>query len=292
MLLRKRWCLAHLFFGLLLSALVVTSARAEQAIPPLKARVTDLTQTLNAQQIAAIERNLADLETRKGAQIAVLIVPSTQPETIEQYARRVLDAWKLGRKGIDDGALLLIAKDDRTLRIETQYGLEGVIPDAIAKRIIAEDIVPHFKRDDYYGGIEIGVSRMIRLVEGEPLPPPREKSVAWSSVGDYFPMLLFGIFIIGGFLRTVFGHLLGASIASAVVGALIWLLMGTLTFAVIGAVVAFIFVLLGGGGGGLGGWSSGGGGWSRGGGGWSSGSGGGFSGGGGFGGGGGASGRW
>ena len=273
----KRFALAHLFLGLLLSSLVVTTTRAELAVPPLQARVTDQTQTLTTQQRESIERNLAALETRKGAQIAVLIVPTTQPETVEQYARRVLDVWKLGRKGIDDGALLLIAKDDRALRIETQYGLEGVIPDAIAKRIIAEDILPHFKRDDFYGGIEVGVSRMIRLVEGEPLPPPRQKSVSWSSVNDYFPMLLFGILIIGGFLRAVFGHLLGAAIASTVIGALIWLLMGTLTFALIGAVVAFVFVLLGGGGGGghMGGWSSGGGG-----------------GGGGFGGGGGASGRW
>lgn len=287
MLLRKRFGLAFVLFGLLLSLLVATLARAERAVPPLKARVTDLTQTLNAQQRAAIEQNLAGLEVRKGAQIAVLIVPSTQPETIEQYARRVMDQWKLGRKGIDDGALLLIAKEDHTLRIEIQYGLEGVIPDAIAKRIIAEDIVPHFKRDDFYGGIEVGVSRMIRLVEGEPLPPPRQKSASWSSAEDYFPMLLFGIFIIGGFLRAIFGHLLGAAIASAVVGGLIWFLMGTLTFAAIGAVVAFVFVLLGGGSGGgrMGGWSSGGGGWS-------SGGGGGFSGGGGFGGGGGASGRW
>ncbi len=287
MLWRKWFGLAPLILGGVLSAFVATTLHAEVAVPALKARVTDQTQTLNAQQRDTIEQNLAALEARKGAQIAVLIVPSTEPETIEQYARRVMDSWKLGRKGVDDGALLLIAKDDRALRIETQYGLEGVIPDAIAKRIIAEDIVPHFKRDDFYGGIEIGVSRMIRLVEGEPLPPPRQQSTAWSSANDFFPMLLFGIFIIGGFLRAIFGHFLGATIASVAVGGLVWFLMGTLTFAVIGAVVAFVFVLLGGGGGGghMGGWSSGGGGWS-------SGSGGGFSGGGGFGGGGGASGRW
>jgi uncharacterized protein len=272
----------------LLLGLVATShvARAEVAVPPLTARVTDLTQTLEPRRRESLERDLAELEARKGAQIAVLIVPSTQPETIEQYARRVLDAWKLGRKGIDDGALLLIAKDDRKLRIETQYGLEGVIPDAIAKRIIAEDITPFFKRGDYYGGIAIGVSRMSRLVDGEPLPPPREKSVSWSSVEDFLPMLLIGIFIVGGFLRMLFGHLLGAGIASAVVGVGAWLLLGSLTLAAIGAVIAFFFVLMGGGRGGMGGWSSGGGGWSSGGG------GGGFSGGGGMGGGGGASGNW
>ena len=281
---RQRFSLAQCIFALLLSVLTATTVRAEVAVPPLSTRVTDLTQTLSAQQRQAIERNLAELEQRKGAQIAVLLVPTTQPETIEQYARRVLDVWKLGRKGIDDGALLLIAKDDHALRIETQYGLEGVIPDAIAKRIIAEDITPFFKRDDYYGGIEAGVLRLSRLVAGEPLPAPREKSLSWSSPQDYWSMVLFGIFILGGFLRKVFGHLLGAIIASVGIAVLVWLLMGTLVYAVIGAVVGFIFVLLGGS---MGGWSSGGG---RGGG-WGGG-GGGFSGGGGFGGGGGASGKW
>jgi len=271
------------FLWLLLIGLVAAAAHAEVAVPALSARVTDLTQTLTPQQRATLEQNLAALEARKGAQIAVLLVPTTAPETIEQYARRVLDAWKLGRKGVDDGALLLIAKDDRALRIETQYGLEGVIPDAIAKRIIAEDITPHFKRGDFYGGIEIGVSRMARLVDGEPLPPPREQSIAWSSLEDLLPMLLVGVFVVGGFLRMLFGHLLGAGIAGGVVGLLVWLFLGSLTLGVIGAIVAFVFVLLGGGRGGMGGWSSGGGGGFG---------GGGFSGGGGMGGGGGASGRW
>jgi uncharacterized protein len=268
----------------LLCGISLAPVRAEVPVPPLKARVTDLTQTLSPQQQQSLERALADLEARKGAQIAVLIVPTTQPETIEQYARRVLDVWKLGRKGIDDGALLLVAKDDHKLRIETQYGLEGVIPDAIAKRVIAEDIAPSFKRGDFYGGIDAGVSRLTRLVEGEPLPPPRAKDISWSSLDQFFPFLLFGILIIGGFLRTLFGHLFGAGIASAVVGVALWLMIGSILFAGAGAIVAFIFVLLGGGGGwgGGSGWSSGGGGFS----------GGGFSGGGGMGGGGGASGNW
>lgn len=275
-------CWRFNWFWLLLIGLLASAANAEVAVPPLSARVIDLTQTLNADQRQALEQTLAALEARKGAQIAVLLVLTTQPETIEQYARRVLDAWKLGRKGVDDGALLLIAKDDRALRIETQYGLEGVIPDAIAKRIIAEDITPHFKRGDFYGGINAGVTRMARLVEGEPLPPPREQSIAWSSLEDFLPMVLVGVFVVGGFLRMLFGHLLGAGIAGGVVGLLVWLFLGSLTLGVIGAIVAFVFVLLGGGRGGMGGWSSGGGGWG----------GGGFSGGGGMGGGGGASGRW
>lgn len=273
-----------ILLGLLIGLFSLANAQAEVAVPPLTSHVTDLTQTLTPPQRQKLEQDLAALEARKGAQIALLLVPTTQPETIEQYARRVLDAWKLGRKGVDDGALLLIAKEDRALRIETQYGLEGVIPDAIAKRIIAEDITPLFKRGDFYGGIEIGLSRMARLVDGEPLPPPRERTIAWSSLEEFFPMLLFGVFIVGGFLRMLFGHLLGAGIAGAIVGVLAWLLLGSLILASIGGIVAFVFVLLGGGRGGRGGWSSGGG--------WGSGGGGGFSGGGGMGGGGGASGRW
>jgi len=263
-------------------------ALAEVPVPALQARVTDLTETLNAAQRDALERNLAALEQAKGAQIAVLLVPTTQPESIEQYARRVLDVWKLGRKGVDDGALLLIAKDDRALRIETQYGLEGVIPDAVAKRIISEDITPHFKRGDFYGGIEAGISRMIRLVQGEALPPPPQKQQKQSGMRfleDNF--VLFAIFVVvfGGLLRSLFGQLLGAGVASGLVAVVVWLVTSSLLFVIITSFITFIVVLVGVGRGG-GGWSSGGGG-----GGWSSG-GGGWSGGGGMGGGGGASGNW
>lgn len=275
-----RWLLPALL-------LLTGTAWAEVPVPPLHARVTDLTATLTPDQQQKIERDLAELEARKGAQLAVLLVPSTQPETIEQFARRVLDEWKLGRKGIDDGALLLVAKDDRKLRIETQYGLEGVIPDAIAKRIVVEDIAPHFKQGDYYGGIEAGISRMSRLVEGEPLPPPQESEPGWSSLEEYFPILIFAVLIVGGLFRLIFGRLLGAGVAGTLVGGGLWWLAGSLLIGAIGGVVAFIFVLAGGGRGGSGGWSSGGYG-----GGWSGGDGGGFSGGGGFGGGGGASGDW
>src|SRR5689334_19319167 len=141
-------------------------------IPPLKARVTDLTGTLSAQQRDALEQTLAEFEKRKGAQIAVLMVPTTEPETIDQYAVRVEEAWKLGRKGVDDSALLVIAKNGRHLRIEVGYGLEGALPDAIAKRIIDNDITPRFKQGDFYGGIRAGVDRIMRVVEGEKLPPP------------------------------------------------------------------------------------------------------------------------
>ena len=182
---------------------------ADVAIPPLKARVTDLTSTLSSQQQAALEQTLAAFETRKGSQIAVLIVPTTQPETVEQYAVRVEESWKLGRKGVDDGVLLLIAKDDHKLRIEVGYGIEGVLNDATAKRIIAEEIVPRFKQNDYAGGVSAGVERIIKVVDGEPLPPPKPRAQAGSHL-DLNNILVIGfilVFVVGGFLRAIFGQL-------------------------------------------------------------------------------------
>lgn len=154
----------------------VSIANAEVAIPPLKSRVTDLTHTLSIPESNQLEQQLAQFEASKGSQIALLIVASTQPETIEQYAIRVVDSWKLGRKGIDDGVLLLVAKNDHTLRIEVGYGLEGILPDALAKRIIEETIVPAFRQDDFFGGLQAGVNQIIRVIQGESLPPPKKVS--------------------------------------------------------------------------------------------------------------------
>src|SRR5262245_27038985 len=142
--------------GLCLSALLLffcLGLHAEQPVPPLKARVTDLTQTLNAEQTAALEQKLRDFETRKGSQIAVLLVQTTEPEAIEQYSLRVAEEWKIGRKKIDDGAILVIAKQDRTLRIEVGYGLEGALSDIVTKRLINETIAPQLSRGDFHGGI-------------------------------------------------------------------------------------------------------------------------------------------
>ncbi len=267
--------------GLLIAPLIAT---ADVAVPPLKARVTDLTATLDAAQKAALEQTLAAFEARKGAQVAVLMVPTTQPETVEQYAVRVEETWKLGRKGVDDGVLLLIAKDDRKLRIEVGYGLEGVLPDALAKRIIADDIVPRFKQGDFYGGVTAGVDRITRVIDGEALPPPMAQS---GNGGDWdFNSLLamgfFAVVFLGGILRAIVGRAVGAGIVGAVLGFAVWFFTGTLIVALIAGVIAFIFALAGGSSGGWGGSSGG----------WSSGGGGGFSGGGGGSGGGGASGSW
>lgn len=163
---------------LLLALLLSGAAQADVAVPPLTHRVTDLTQTLDTQQVQALESRLAAFEAQKGAQLAVLIVPTTQPETIEQFGIRVVESWKLGRKGVDDGALLIVAKDDRALRIEVGYGLEGMLNDATANRIINEVIVPRFKRGEFYPGIEAGLATMMQVVNGEPLPPPQKRAAA------------------------------------------------------------------------------------------------------------------
>lgn len=263
--------------------------RAEVPVPELKARVTDLTGTLTASQRDALERELRVFEKRKGSQIAVLIVPTTQPETIEQYSIRVAETWKLGRKGVDDGVLLLVAKDDRALRIEVGYGLEGVIPDAVAKRVISEIIIPYLQQGDFYGGIHAGVSRLERLVDGEALPPPQARDNSWAGIQNLLPFAFIAAIVGGGLLRALFGRLIGASLAAGVVGLVFWMIVGSLLAALIGGIAVFLFVVMAGlrvGPGGYGGWA--GGGWSGGGG----FSGGGFSGGGGGFGGGGASGRW
>lgn len=149
----------------------MVQAQALQAIPALSARVTDLTGTLTAAQQAELEQKLADFEGRKGAQIAVLLVPTTAPEQIEQYSIRVVEAWKLGRKNVDDGALLIVAKNDHTLRIENGYGLEGVLTDVASNRIIQNTMVPLLRQGQYFAAISAGVDQMMRLIDGESLPP-------------------------------------------------------------------------------------------------------------------------
>lgn len=256
---------------------------AETAIPALQMRVTDQAGLLDAPARQALEAKLTAFEQRKGSQIAVLIVPSTQPESIEQYSIRVVDAWKLGRKGVDDGVLLLLAMQDRSMRIEVGRGLEGAIPDAIAKRVIAEVITPFFKRSDFAGGIDAGVSALIKLVEGEPLPEPVASSGGQGGLDQAGPTILILAVLLGSVLRVFFGRLVGAGVAGTLAFIAGWLVLGSFIAAVIAAILAFVFTLLRGAGGGR---STGGG---FGGGGFG---GGGFGGGGGGFGGGGASGRW
>ena len=273
-------------WAVLLALLLCGAAQAEVPVPPLSARVTDLTATLDAQQKQALESRLAAFEAKKGAQLAVLFIPTTQPETIEQFALRVAEAWKLGRKGVDDGALLLVAKDDRALRIEVGYGLEGALNDATAKRIIAEIITPFFKRGEFYAGIDAGTAAMMRVIEGEPLPPPQRAAASGSYDIESLLFIAFGlVVVVGGMLRALLGRFPAAMLMGGGLGLLAWLTVAPMLVALLVGLMAFVFVLLGGAGRGFGGHGGGGFGGGYGGGGGFSGGGGGF-------GGGGASGRW
>lgn len=281
-----------------LASLAALAVSADVAVPPLAARVMDLTGTLSGGAINRIETKLASLEASKGSQLAVLMVPTTEPEEIEQYGIRVGEQWKLGRKGVSDGAILLVAKDDRRARIEVGYGLEGALPDAIAKRIIDETVTPRFKQGDYDGGVEAGIDQMISVVNGEPLPEPDRKWEHHGGFSNSLPLLLIGVFVASGVLRSMFGRLFGSLATGGLAGGIAWLLSHLLAVGLGAGVVAFLFAGLlgstrgwtagsGGWGGGFGGGLGGGFGGSGGGGG-----GGGFSGGGGGFGGGGASGSW
>ncbi len=281
-----------------LLALLMGGVRAQdvQPLPQLAAHVTDTVGLLSVDRREAIEARLVALEREKGAQVAVLLVASTQPEAIEEYALRVAEATRLGRQGVDDGVLFVVARDDRRMRIEVGRGLEGAIPDAIAKRIIADVVTPYFKAGDFPRGIEAGVDAIAARVKGEPLPAPVVRGQDADEAMGLEELLVVGMIVtivLGGILRAIFGRLLGAALASGIVGFGAWTLTGVLLIGFAGGLLAFVFVLVMGAGGGTrhtgGPWMGGGmggGGFGRdcGGGGWSGG-------GGGFGGG-GASGGW
>lgn len=255
-------------------------------VPPLQARLTDLTRTLTPEQQTTLEQTLRAFESRQGTQIAVLIVPTTKPEAIEQYSLRVVEHWKLGRKKVDDGALLLVAKDDHTVRIEVGYGLEGVLADVTANRIISEVITPRFKEGDYFGGVSAGVDQMVRVIDGEALPQPARAAAGSGekNIGQLIPILFVAAMVIGGVLRSVLGRVPGALVTGGLLALGGWLLGGAVIVAAISGIAAFVITLLGVNMGRLCGFYGGMGGGGR--------SGGGFGGGGGGFGGGGASGRW
>jgi uncharacterized protein len=271
---------AWLMAGALLIA--AAPASAQIAVPPV-ARVSDQTGTLSSAQQQTLAARLATLEQAKGSQIAVLVLPSTEPETIEQYAIRVAEAWKLGRKGIDDGALLVVAMRDRAVRIEVGYGLEGAIPDAIAKRVIEEIILPRFRAGDLPGGIEAGVEQLIALVDGEPLPEPAATGHDLGDAGSALPVLFVIAMALGQGLRRALGPAPAGLMVGGLAFVLVWWLVGVALFAALVGIALFFLTLVGVRGGVHSAGGSRGGGWSA---------GGGFSGGGGGFGGGGASGRW
>ena len=276
----------------------------QAAIPALDSPVVDTTGTLDAATRQRLEQQALALQQRKGSQLQVLVVPSTRPETIEAYAVRAFEQWKLGRKGVDDGVLLVVAKDDRKVRIEVGYGLEGAIPDITAGRVIQEYLVPRFREGDYGGGIADATAVLVKLVDGEPLPEPASTHRAAPEGGGGFLLALVVAFFVASLVRGFFGRRAPAGIrglfSAAAAGGAAWLVSALLPAALAGGFLGLMVGLAsastgryarhggwgGWGGGGFGGGSSGGG--------WGGGGfgGGGWSGGGGMSGGGGASGSW
>lgn len=257
------------------------------AVPALTTHVTDLTQTLSAEEQHQLDAKLMAFEQQKGSQIAVLIVPTTQPEDIAQYANRVARAWKLGRQKQQDGVLMVVAKDDHKMRIEVDSGLQGAIPDVYAKRIVSDLMAPKFKQGDYFGGINAGLDKVMAFVAGEALAAPtaNDPSSRGNNFAGMLPFLLFGALILGGILRAIFGNFFGGTLTGGAIGALALILGGGVLAAIVFGIVAFVITLIGpaglsqmggysgglgggmGGGSNSGGWSGGGGssGWSGGG---------------------------
>jgi uncharacterized protein len=291
--------------GLLLAVWLPLAAWAQgvQPVPALTAHVMDSTSTLDATQRAALEAKLAAFEQSRGAQVVVLIVPTTQPEDISAYAQRVGDTWKIGRQNIGDGLLLVVAKNDRKVRIETTKALEGAIPDLAARQVIDTAITPRFKQGDFAGGLDAAADQLIAMISGEKLPePPRAGGGSGGTGGfewtDLAVFLFFAVPIGGRIAAGVLGRKFGSIATGGVVGVLAWVFTSSLIVAGLAVLVGTVFALvtslgaLGRGGRSSGGWTTGGFDGSSGGS-WGGGGGGGFSsGGGGNFGGGGASGDW
>ena len=234
-----RWLWAALLAGLLS---VVSHAQGLQAIPELRARVMDSTGTLNADSLAALERQLAAFEAERGTQVVVLMLPSTAPEDIADYTQRLGDAWKIGRPGVGDGLLFVIAKDDRRMRIAPAKSLEGAIPDLLARRILDQAVAPALRNGDYAGGIQAGVDQILARIRGEALPlpgsvPNQGNDFEWMNL---LFILVFGISIISSVLRSIFGHKLGALLTGVGAGSLAWAMTSVVWIALVAALLSML----------------------------------------------------
>ena len=233
----------------LLFASFTAWAQGAQAVPALTAHVMDSTGTLTAAQQAALEAKLAAFENTKGAQVVVLLVPSTQPEDIAAYAQRVGDSWKIGRQGIGDGLLLVVAKNDHKVRIETTKALEGAIPDLAASQIIDRAITPRFKQGDFAGGLNAGTDQIMALISGENLPAPENQNTPhiknqdfdWTQLAVF---LFFAVPIGSRILSAILGRKLGSVATGGAVGVLAWLFSSSLLIGGIAALAGMLFALV------------------------------------------------
>ena len=231
--------------------LLALAAVAEIAVPKLTARVMDQTGSLTAPERDALEQKLAAFEQAKGSQVAVLMVPSIEGEAIEDFAGRVTDAWQLGRKGVDDGVLFVVAKQERKMRIHTGRGVQGTLTDALARRIIADVVAPRFRTGDFAGGVEAGVDAIMKAIEGEELPLPAQKSASRkvdtvSSYSNFLWIAFFAVPVVAMVLRSLTGRFVGAGLTSGITGLAAWFVFGSLAFGLVAAVAAFMFTLGGG----------------------------------------------
>lgn len=244
--------------ALLACSLMMVGFNAQAAnglvqIPPLSSAVTDLTQTLSAEEQTALNEKLTQFSQQTGSQIAVLLLPTTQPEDIAQFGIRLAEAWKIGREKQDDGVIVIVAKQDRKMRIEVGYGLEGAIPDAVAKRIIAEQLTPAFKQGQFYQGLHLATDSLIQLIQGEQLPAPAPKDKkAQNGLMHWLPILMFAAIFLGAILRGMLGSFFGSALTGGALAVLAGFLGATLLVMGLVGLAAFIFTLaMGGGQGGL-----------------------------------------
>jgi uncharacterized protein len=244
-----RWPALAALLALTALLLWAPSAGAQQPlpVPPLTARVIDQTGTLAPDRKAALEAKLAAFEAEAGPQIVVLIVPTTAPEDIAAYAQRVGDAWKIGRRDVGDGLLVVVAKNDRRVNIQTAKALEGAVPDLAARQIIDRAIVPAFRANDYAGGIDAALDQLIARIRGEGLPAPSARDARGTrddggiSAQELLIFFFIGVPVLGGVLTKIFGRRLGSLATAGVAGTAGWWITASL---VLGLGIAFIALLL------------------------------------------------
>jgi uncharacterized protein len=231
--------------GVLLWLLAAIAAAQEVLpVPPLTARVIDQTATLSPAQREALEAKLAAFEAEAGPQIVVLVVPTTAPEDIAAYAWRVADTWKIGRRDVGDGLLLIVAKNDRAVRIEVARALEGAVPDLAARQIIDRAIVPAFRAGDFAGGLSAALDQLIAHIKGEHLPPPERRAAEPRGVNLEALAIFFfvGVPVVGAVLTGIFGRKLGSLLTGGVAGGVGWIVTASVLAAVAAGLLALLLV--------------------------------------------------